>query len=105
MSINNTRKARDTIFSSISLVNFFLRNLKIAIRSQRPPSSAGIGNTFMQANDTEINAARKAKLDGPAAVKAGNSTPMMPTGPETESPTDEMAALPVSRTPGIGAEL
>ena len=85
-------KARETILSSVALSSFFFLALKIAIKSHRPPSNAGIGKTFIHAKETEINAPRKAKLVGPAEVNAGNSTPIIPTGPETESPTDEIAA-------------
>ena len=88
----STIKARETIFSSISLVNFFFLTLYSAIKNHRPPSSAGIGKTFIHANETEINAARKARFVGPAAVKAGNKTPIIPTGPETESLTSESAS-------------
>ena len=70
----------------------------MAIKNHLPPSSAGIGKTFIQASDTEIRAARKAKFEGPAAVNDGNKTPIIPTGPVTESPTVLIASLPLSRT-------
>ena len=68
------------------------------MRSHRPPSKAGIGSTFIHASDTEISAVRNAKLAGPAEVNAGNNTPIIPTGPDTESPTDEIASCPLCRT-------
>ena len=98
ISAKSATKALATIFSSISLVNFFFLALNMAINSQRPPSSAGIGNTFIQAKETESNAAKNAKLAGPAEVNAGNSTPIIPTGPDTESPTEEIASCPFCRT-------
>ena len=70
--------------------------------NHRPPSNAGIGNTFIQASDTDIKAVKNAKLVGPAAVNAGNSTPTIPTGPDTESPTDEIASWPFCLTLASG---
>ena len=96
LSAIRAKKARPTIFSSVCFLSFLPRSLKSPIRNQRPPSRAGIGRTFIQAREMEITAAKKARLVGPALVKAGKSTPIIPTGPETESPTLLICFFPSS---------
>ena len=68
----------------------------MVIRSQRPPSSAGIGRTFIQARLTEIRAARKAMSEA-EPTKAGKIVPSIPTIPVTPCPASEICSLPCSR--------
>ena len=62
------------------LVNFFLNNLKPAIVNHRPPSSAGIGSTFITASVSEMIAASSKICVTPELSTDGNRTPKMPTG-------------------------
>ena len=64
-STRSAMKAPLTILLSVSGVSGRFRNLKRAMRSQRPPSRAGIGRTFIQASEIEMMAARRRMLVSP----------------------------------------
>ena len=77
------------IRSSASFVSGLRITRYNAVTNHRPPSSAGIGKTFITASVSEIIAAIINTYVAPAFSAAGKMMPKIASGPATLSPTAE----------------
>ena len=95
---DRTIKAKNPIaftFSSFSLVSgFFNIFLKINVKNHLPPSRAGMGKVFIQANVKEIIAAKNKTVTSPDCAACGKITPIIPIGPDTPAPAAFNSADP-----------